>query len=92
MQGWVVLQYNLTKPMTRRRQAGAHGARRRARQGYGRRAALGRAGRWRGSRHTGARSSRGTGAGRAAWARGLASAVHLVHSTCFWPGLTQYCS
>ena len=34
-----------------------------------------------------------------AWARLCASgcaaglqAVHLVHSACFWPGLTQYCS
>ena len=40
----------------------------------------------------GAREACGLGAGRAAWARGLARAVHLVHSACFRPGLTQYCS
>ena len=40
----------------------------------------------------------GAGAGRAGraaggrWARGLAKAVHSVHSACFWPSLTQYCS
>ena len=30
--------------------------------------------------------------GRSAWARRLAKAVHSVHSACFWPGLTRYCS
>ena len=40
-----------------------------------------------------AHGARGMGAGRAAErAAGLARAMHLVHSACFWPGLTQYCS
>ena len=46
----------------------------------------------RGNRRKGGRIARGTGAGCSTWARGLARAVHLVHSACFSPGLTQYCS
>ena len=34
----------------------------------------------------------GLGAGRVVWAGGLAKAVHLVHSACFWPGSTRYFS
>ena len=54
-----------------------------------------RAGRW----GIGAAGRRARAAGRAdwaAWARpGRVAgqrAVHFVHSSCFWPGLTQYCS
>ena len=39
-----------------------------------------------------ARGVRGLDAGRAAFARGLARAVHLVHLACFWPGSTRYFS
>ena len=51
----------------------------------------GRAGRTRqgsGRCTAGAQQAWGLGAGRAGWPR----VVHLVHSACFWPGLTQYCS
>ena len=56
------------------------------------RRAAGAGARRRGVRHgVGALSAGGRGsgcAGRTAGARGLARAVHLVHSACFWPGLT----
>ena len=84
---------------------GAHEARGRARQAVGREGvqASGRAGaRGAGARGAGARGTgaRGTGVRarssrrgrRAAWARRLARAVHSVHSACFRPGLTRYCS
>ena len=62
--------------------AGAQGAR-------GVAGAQGAGGASRGAR--GSWHGRGTGVRRAAWACGLAKA-HSVHSACFWPGLTQYCS
>ena len=42
----------------------------------------------RGGRDKGTRGTRQWRAGRTSWSR----AVHLVHSACFWPDLTQYCS
>ena len=46
------------------------------------------------ARRAQARGACGAGArqGRAAWARGLAGVVHLVHSACFWPCSTRYFS
>ena len=41
-------------------------------------------------RAAGTLGGRGLGAGSAAWARGLARAVHSVHSACFRPDLTLY--
>ena len=60
-------------------------------------AAGGRAGR---SAGRGAQGARQAGAWHGRCARGQARpgsaagqrAVHSVHSACFWPGLTQYCS
>ena len=63
-----------------------HGRRRWARRADARaRRADARAQRERGNRRTtGAREA------LAAWVRGLARVVHLVHSACFWPDLTRY--
>ena len=57
--------------------------------GRGERGAWGAKGAW--QRHAG-RGMREAGVRSERWARGLARVVHLVHSACFWPGLTQYCS
>ena len=62
-------------------QAGTRGARGWARQVAGRAGVQARAGARQQERAGRARPGR--------WARGLARAVH---SACFWPGLTQYCS
>ena len=67
-----------------------------SRHGAGRRGAQAGAGLTRGARGRGLRGARqgraaqvrDTSAGRAAGQQ----AVHLVHSACFWPSLTQYCS
>ena len=66
---------------------GAQAGRRRA--GGAGQAAAARAWQGRGRRAAGAQQARGLGAGRAAWALGLARDVH---SACFRPGLTRYCS
>ena len=56
--------------------------------GAGARGACGARGRGsRGERHERAALALGARPGRAAGQR----SVHLVHSACFWPGLTQYC-
>ena len=72
---------------------GVHGAHRRACVVCGRSRQLGeqacrRAGHGRGAQ----RVRVAGGSRRATGARGLAKAVHSVHSACFWPGLTQYFS
>ena len=66
-----------------RARGGCAGCRRQARA----RAGSGTTWARRGARSAGGRAVRAR-PGR--WARGLAKAVHLVHSACFWPGLTRY--
>ena len=49
-----------------------------------------------GARQERGRHAVGTARARGRWARPRRAAgqraVYLVHSACFWPGLTQYCS
>ena len=75
-------------------QAAGHGAGARARRGHSQSAQAGPrgAGAAAGARALKARVAWALGARPGHWARGLAKAVHSVHSACFWPGLTQYCS
>ena len=63
-----------------------------AQEGGRRAGASGHAGHGRGVRQAGARHWRcAHGLARPRRAAGQ-RVVHLVHSACFWPGLTQYCS
>ena len=70
----------------------ADAGRRRQALGAGGRRSRGRAQQsWaRGALGLGVRGAERGPAGRAAWAPGLARAVHSVHSACFWPGSTRY--
>ena len=78
-----------------RQAAGPAGAERHGASGRAR-GAQAAGGRWASRHAAGAghgRAGQGrSSAGRRQQARGLARAVHLVHSACFWPGSTRYFS